>query len=910
MVCLIGTQLEPSVCEEQIREDTEYLDLWFNAALTEFEDVGRYPWNELPLPGPVYGLSTGDEEYNPFIGFYRLENSEENATGEKVPFNTKYKFKSPRYVLPKQCTQEDYRLARQGDVSYIRRLSDCAVNFEIHTSGFHAIWKYLYDPFADKDQPLSDDAILDITRAIRGLDANQYGRTMFLFAGVPEQHVAVSFDLLDEIRDSEDDDKVLVDAMSIYDKVYGGSIYIQYLPMVNPADRTLHWKNENDPGKNYKDDFWHAFLMSNHMNQDPDHFIRGIRGRTLWHNEYRSNKLYQSEELGHNDHTEFENILGHIDFPAGFQTDRAGLAPFHGNTCDSCHVRNGSGIPLMPNGKLPQIHVNGGMKADYHVKTSDYTYTNRTFANQEVPSMKMVFFDLVGPSETNRNECDDDNHTVPNEIDLVPIRPARRADELYSNKIMNFYGNSLQLNQNGGKLLYDMKYVDISDGDGFEIVDKTLRGPIVGDNENATYQPKRVEIDASGITESEVCSAVRARPPGVAGESWPSDCEEVSGDAINKAIADGEIGFMHLLGRRLGNTPLIEMIPDKMIRQTRREQLENSVPGCISLAPGTRSGKDGEYNYRSCSSGRFGDGRDDCYIGRWGWIGDRASLEDQIANAAHVEMNISSKEGYQDLHPLPDSEDELVRYGGTLCGPANAGCRPLSAANSDITEQEIRDMATYQRWIGIPNRSEYQVASEKVQQGERIFNELQCSSCHVTKKIAFRYDDNMLPDEERDHLRRLEIPAGSEKPAEDSEPDLDYPFVSYLGTDLLMHDMGYLSQIARAPMDKELRWDNGRVKPEYRNYVQYIRTPALKGLRFNRFVTDSNHNTKDAKEEVLENNFAPGCDFLLHDGRACDAIEAAYLHDGPAVNRLKMIEKMNALSADELDQLRAFLYSL
>jgi hypothetical protein len=156
----------------------------------------------------------------------------------------------------------------------------------------------------------------------------------------------------------------------------------------------------------------------------------------------------------------------------------------------------------------------------------------------------------------------------------------------------------------------------------------------------------------------------------------------------------------------------------------------------------------------------------------------------------------------------------------------------------------------------------------------------------------------------------LEIPAGSEKPAEDSEPDLDYPFVSYLGTDLLMHDMGYLSQIARAPMDKELRWDNGRVKPEYRNYVQYIRTPALKGLRFNRFVTDSNHNTKDAKEEVLENNFAPGCDFLLHDGRACDAIEAAYLHDGPAVNRLKMIEKMNALSADELDQLRAFLYSL
>ena len=44
---------------------------------------------------------------------------------------------------------------------------------------------------------------------------------------------------------------------------------------------------------------------------------------------------------------------------------------------------------------------------------------------------------------------------------------------------------------------------------------------------------------------------------------------------------------------------------------------------------------------------------------------------------------------------------------------------------------------------------------------------------------------------------------------------------------------------------------------------------------------------------------------------ACDAIEAAFLHDGPAVKKLGIIDALNnKLSADELKQLRAFLYSL
>jgi hypothetical protein len=115
-----------------------------------------------------------------------------------------------------------------------------------------------------------------------------------------------------------------------------------------------------------------------------------------------------------------------------------------------------------------------------------------------------------------------------------------------------------------------------------------------------------------------------------------------------------------------------------------------------------------------------------------------------------------------------------------------------------------------------------------------------------------------------------------------------------------MHDMGYLSQVGNA--SGSIRDNDGVVLPAFKDYVQKIRTPPLKGLRFNRFVTDSHRNTKAPLD--------PACDFLLHDGRACDAIEAAFLHDGPAIKKLGVIDGLNGLTPTELMELRAFLYSL
>ncbi|MCF6225479.1 MAG: hypothetical protein L3J22_04135 [Xanthomonadales bacterium] len=862
-----------AVCEKEVAENAASLDRQFKASLKKFKDIGRYPWDN-----PGIDL-TAEINNNPYIGYYDWVEDVPGRHIETRVVDGKLEpamripslFKASHYVLPKKCTKYNYYQARHGSpgtpkgkqLKAIGKLEGCVLNFEVHTSGFHEQWKELWGG------DVNNINVEEISQSFVGVDANQYGRTMFMLAGLREQHIPVSFRILD-------------DGMSIYDKVYNSSLYTQYIPMVNPAEQVLNTKSYDDP-------FWHAFFMSNHMNQTPDHFIRGIRGRTLWHNEYRSNFMYESAVQAEVSPgttprikgTKFEKILDHVDFPAGFQVADA-TAEFHGNTCDSCHIRNGGGVPLMPNGKLAKIHTDRGMLADYQVSL-DYTYSNKV-----LPSMKMVLFDLR-QDEASINYAQLLNKNERQNLLSIPL-------PLYNNRIMNFFGNSLHVNQKDQYPTYSMQYVAVKEADGFELV---------ATNRLAQYVPKRVAINPGSIDTGKTCTGVANKPKDVPTGVWPRNCDDVTGADIELAIESHDIGYMQLVGRRLGNTPMIEMVPDKIMLQAELDQAERfgniELAGDVQLVPGTRVGQSGESNYRSCSSGNYGEGETDCYLARWGWIGNRASLEDQVANAAIVEMGISSISGYLSLHPDASDEDQLVRYSQSLCGPANIDCL-LDKENSDITEQEIRDMATYQRWIGIPNRSEFQVASKIVQQGEKIFETLECHSCHLIDKIVFDEDDNMLPDEERKKLKALQIKSAGAP---------EYPFISYLGTDLLLHDMGYLSQVAAAPVGVDIRRkDDGVIKEKYAGYIRLIRTPALKGLRFNRFVTDAYKNTtaplgKKGVKDVIE-----GCDFLLHDGRACDAIEAAFLHDGPAINALGTIEKLNKMEAAELKKLRAFLYSL
>ena len=56
--------------------------------------------------------------------------------------------------------------------------------------------------------------------------ANQYGRTSFLFAGVPGMQLPVSF-----YKDPSS-----MSGLSVYEQVYNASIFSVYLPIANEAD--------------------------------------------------------------------------------------------------------------------------------------------------------------------------------------------------------------------------------------------------------------------------------------------------------------------------------------------------------------------------------------------------------------------------------------------------------------------------------------------------------------------------------------------------------------------------------------------------------------------------------------------------------------------------------------------------
>jgi hypothetical protein len=497
----------------------------------------------------------------------------------------------------------------------------------------------------------------------------------------------------------------------------------------------------------------------------------------------------------------------------------------------------------------------------------DYTFTGK------IHPMKLVFFDLG----RNNPRADGSQYSQPLSFTpLTLLSPPRAGPQVYySNAIMNFYGDAFHVT----KAPYDYEWSFQKASDESLVVKTERRNPELG----IAYTPWQVKVGA--FTTSADCKIVK-KPP--VAKSWPSSCEDVNGAAIESAIAGQQVGYMLLNGKRLGNSSAIEAMPDDAIigfREAQKATFGEALAGELIWTVGSRNGVDGVVR-KDC---RPNDPRS-CFIGRFGWLGDRASLEDQVANAAFVEMNMTSSAGYKKLYGENGTTTSPIRYLTANCGPANASCfgKP---GNSDLSERDIERMADYSRWVGNPTRSEFQVQLPEVMAGEKVFRNLQCDSCHVIKKVPIDPAKTMLSDA---YVKRLA------NRVQGNGPDAIAPFLSYLGTDLLMHDMGYLSQVGTAP--GAIRNDDGTVKTEFKNYVQKIRTPALKGMRFNRFVTDSHRNVKNAGD--------PACDFLMHDGRACDAVEAAFMHDGPAVKKIGMIEALTSLEPADLKNLRAFLYSL
>jgi CxxC motif-containing protein (DUF1111 family) len=822
----------------QYQKYNQFLFTWFNDALknfaTDFSLAQRqhhFPWNGAPVSWETFVYPQAVQ--NPFQGeFDYLQTSPAFEDGCDVTLNgptlqpprtcnnTPVLRASP-LVYPRQCTLADLAAGNAA------RLRACGLNYELHHNGFRDQWQSSY----------WEDWMI----------GNQYGRTSFLFAGVPGMQMPVSF--------YKDPDSA--SGLSLYEQVHNASLFSLYLPIANEADTRRAF-----PGRNYTDiEFYHTLLMSNHMESDPAQFAEGIRGKVLWHNEYRTQKMYESFARG-------SSSFPARTFAAAFDADTA-PAPFHNNTCDGCHVRNGSGVPINTANMLDATMTNAFMKAapydPYPVK--DYTFTGK------IRPMKLVFFDL----KRDTTRLDSSRYSEPLAFAPLMIAHAPRSvqpgDLYYNNKVMNFYGDSFQVTAPG----YDYAW-SYAAANANRLV---VKGPRFNAELGKSYTPLQVVV--GGFQANPSCSLVEPPPTT---KPWPAMCADIDGDAIKGSIDSGEVGFMLLNGKRLGNASAIEAMPNRAIigfRDRQQGLLGDKIAGEIIWNAGSRDGvmSAGSKVFRDCRTRSL----TDCFIGRFGWLGDRASLEDQVANAAFVEMNITTREGYEKLYPA-DKVTFPIRYAFPDCGPANRAC-VQSEGNGDLSEQDVTRMADYARWVGNPTRSEFTVALPEVVAGEKVFRRLQCNACHVIDRIDIDPEDTMLSKSFRD--RMATHISGSAR-----------PFLSYLGTDLLMHDMGYLSQVGDP--SQPFRDADGVVLPGFENYVQKIRTPALKGMRFNRFVTDAHKNTRTDQD--------PACDFLMHDGRACDAIEAAFIHDGPAIRKLRVIEGLDALGKDELAQLRAFLYSL
>lgn len=814
----------------------QFLLTWFNGALKSF--LSDFSQAELQRHFPWSGTEVTWENFlypqavlNPFLGqFAHTETSPAHEPGCDVTvngptikncFNTAIE-RGSAYLYPRQCSLDDLAAAN------IARLRQCGLNYELHHNGYLEQWPESFWEDIDK----------------AGMLANQYGRTSFLFAGVPGMQLPVPF-----YKDPSSDS-----GLSIYEQVYNASIFSLYLPVANEADvkHAFH-------GRNYTDtEFYHTLLMSNHMEADPVVFADGIRGKVLWHNEYRTQKMYEAFANG------TSQKFGTRTFAAAFDPGKA-PAPFHNDTCDGCHVRNGSGVPINTAGKLDaalQEFMTGEAYNPYPVK--DYTFTG------QIRPMKLVFFDLHRVESRLDPSVYSEPLAFPMALVTHPATAIQARDLYYDNKIMNFYGDSFHVTRPGYNYVWNYETANPN-----RTVVNVAR---INSELNKTYEPWQIKLGAFQTSSS--CQLVLPAP---APKPWPSNCDDINDAAIHAAIDGGAVGFMLLNGKRLGNLSAIEAIPNQTIvgfRDSQRAALGEKIAGEILWNAGSRDGVDGEV-HKECRT----KGLTDCYIGRFGWLGDRASLEDQIANAAFVEMNVTTSQGYKKLY-ANDKVAFPIRYGYPNCGPADKTCLE-SSGNGDLSELDVQRMADYARWLGNPTRSEFEVSLPEVIAGEKIFRQIKCDTCHVIRKIEIAPDDTMLGKDFRDRL--------ATRVAQSARP-----FLSYIGTDLLMRDMGYLSQVGNA--SESIRDKDGVVKPAFADYVQKIRTPALKGLRFNRFVTDSHKNTKNPED--------PACDFLLHDGRACDAIEAAFLHDGPAIKKLGVIEGLNGLTPEEILELRAFLYSL
>ena len=117
-------------------------------------------------------------------------------------------------------------------------------------------------------------------------------------------------------------------------------------------------------------------------------------------------------------------------------------------------------------------------------------------------------------------------------------------------------------------------------------------------------------------------------------------------------------------------------------------------------------------------------------VGRFGWKAERASLQEQVANALHVDMGVSSS-----LFPTPQGLAE-------------------------VDDNTLSNITAFLRTLGVPPRRD--ISHSDVIAGAAIFNAIGCTNCHLPS-----------------------LQTGDNHPFAELRNQTIHPY-----TDLLLHDMG------------------------------------------------------------------------------------------------------------------------
>jgi len=189
-------------------------------------------------------------------------------------------------------------------------------------------------------------------------------------------------------------------------------------------------------------------------------------------------------------------------------------------------------------------------------------------------------------------------------------------------------------------------------------------------------------------------------------------------------------------------------------------------------------------------------------LGRFGWKANQPTLRQQNASAFNGDIGLTTS-----LFPDPS------------CSEAQPECLEAKKFGDqpEVSDEFLEKLTTYVSLLAVPARRN--VDGSKEQQGERIFYEAQCVSCHLPRQITGEQ---------------------SEHPEHNNQ--VIHPY-----TDLLLHDMGE---------------DLADQRPDFEASGSEWRTPPLWGIGL---VKNVNKHT-----------------FFLHDGRARNLMEAVLWHGGEA----------------------------